>query len=206
LGSQSTTPSPRLSIVSSRSIPPYRVALKSFQDTLLLQGTAFVNESYIEGDVDFTWGTGSVYFRNTEIKALTSGGYYAQIRNAQGQPGNVYVNCRLTGAPEVTGVYLARIDPTVFPYSQVVFIGTAMGPHIIPAGWLLNTASTARSVEFWESKTTDLNGSPLDLNQRAPFSRQLTDQEAARWSDPAYVLEGWVPQLERRDEPSIHVR
>jgi hypothetical protein len=153
-----------------------RVALKSFQDTLLLQGTGFVNESYIEGDVDFTWGTGSVYFRNTEIKALTSGGYYAQIRNAQGQPGNVYVNCRLTGAPDVTGVYLARIDPTVFPYS--------LGPHILPAGWLLNNASTARSVEFWE----------------------LTDQEAARWSDPAYVLEGEVPQLERRDEPSIHVR
>src|SRR5215207_5258550 len=39
-----------------------RVNLKSFQDTLLLQSQTnqggFVNESYIEGDIDFLWGTG----------------------------------------------------------------------------------------------------------------------------------------------------
>jgi pectin methylesterase-like acyl-CoA thioesterase len=170
-----------------------RVNLKSFQDTLMLQGGGFVNNSYIEGDVDFMWGSGAVYFQNSELKAVTSSGYYTQIRNGQGQNGNVYVNCRLTAADGVTGMYLARIDPTVFPYSQVVYINTAMGAHIIPAGWLLNNATTAPNVQFWEYKSTDATGAALNVSQRAPFSRQLSAAEAAQWSDPAFVLGGWSP-------------
>lgn len=90
-------------------------------------------------------------------------------------------------------MYLARIDPTVFPYSQVAYINCAMGPHIIPAGWLLNNATTAPNVQFWEYKSTNLNGSALDVSQRASFSRQLTAAEASQWSNPAFVLSGWVP-------------
>ncbi len=172
------------------------VNLISFQDTLLLQGKGFVNDSYIEGDVDFMWGVGTVFFQNCELKAVTSNGYYTQIRNGQGANGDVFVNCRLTRADDsITGSYLARIDPTVFPYSQVVYINTAMGPHIRPVGWLLNNATEAPDVQFWEYHSTDLDGAPLDVSQRAPFSRQLSDAEAAQWSDPAFVLGGWVPDL-----------
>lgn len=170
-----------------------RVNLFSYQDTLLLQGSGFVTDSFIEGDVDFMWGTGSVFFQNCELKAATSGGYYTQIRNVQGQAGYVFVHSWLTAEPGVSGSYLARIDPTVFPYSQVVYINVAMGPHIIPAGWLLNNATTAPSAQFWEYNSVDLSGNRLDVSQRAPFSRQLSSTEAAVWSDPAYVLGGWVP-------------
>jgi pectin methylesterase-like acyl-CoA thioesterase len=169
-----------------------RVNLKSFQDTLLLQGAAMVTNSYIEGDTDFMWGNGAVYFSNCELKSVTSGGYNTQIRNGQGQNGNVYVNCRLTSASGISGVYLSRIDPTVFPFSQVAYINCAMGPHIIPVGWLLNNSSSAPNVQFWEYKTTDLNGAPVDVSQRLSYSRQITAQEAAQWSDPGFVL-GWVP-------------
>jgi hypothetical protein len=173
------------------------VNLMSYQDTLLLQGKGFVNDSYIEGDVDFMWGNGTVFFQNSELKAVTSNGYYTQIRNAQGVNGDVFVNCRLTRANDsITGSYLARIDPNVFPYSQVVYINAAMDAHIRPVGWLLNNASEAPDVQFWEYHSTDLDGNALDVSQRAPFSRQLTDAEAALWSDPAYVLGGWVPNLE----------
>lgn len=172
------------------------VNLMSFQDTLLLQGKGFVNDSYIEGDVDFMWGGGTVFFQNCELKAVTSNGYYTQIRNGQGVNGDVFVNCRLTRADDtIIGSYLARIDPNVFPYSQVVYINTAMGPHIRLVGWLLNNATDAPDVQFWEYHSTDLDGAPLDVSQRAPFSRQLSDAEAAQWSDPAFVLGGWVPDL-----------
>jgi hypothetical protein len=170
-----------------------RVSLFSFQDTLLLQGAGLVTDSFIEGDVDFMWGTGAVYFQNCELKAATAGGYYTQIRNGQGQGGYVFVNSRLTSEPGVTGMYLARIDPTVFPYSQVVYLNCAMGAHVLPAGWLLNNATIAPSVEFWEYGSTDLSGGALNVSQRAPFSRQLTMQEAAQWLDPAHLLGGWVP-------------
>jgi hypothetical protein len=141
------------------------------------------------------WGTGAVYFQNCELKAATAGGYYTQIRNGQGQGGYVFANSRLTSEPGVTGMYLARtrIDPTVFPYSQVVYLNCAMGAHVLPAGWLLNNFSVGPSVEFWEYGSTDLNGVALNVSQRAPFSRQLTAQELAQWLDPAPLLGGWVP-------------
>jgi hypothetical protein len=36
-------------------------------------------------------------------------------------------------------------------------------------------------------------GAMVDTSQRLPCSRQLTDGEAAQFSDPAFVLNGWVP-------------
>jgi pectin methylesterase-like acyl-CoA thioesterase len=176
-----------------------RVNLKSFQDTLLLQspGTnsmgGFVTDSYIEGDVDFVWGNGSAYFQNCELKMVTSNGFYTQIRNVSGKSGNVFVNCRLTGAAGVTGGFLGRIDPGVFPFSQVVYINCAMGPNVIPVGWRLDNATVAPNVQFCEYNSTDLNGAPLDVSQRAAFSCQLTAAQAAQLSDPAFVLGGFSP-------------
>jgi hypothetical protein len=171
-----------------------RVTLKSYQDTLFLQGLAMIRDSFIEGDVDFLWGAGTVFIRNTEIRAVRSGGYITQIRNGQAQNGYVFVNCRLTAPEGISGVYLSRIDPNVFPYSQVIFIDTEMGPHIHPAGWLLNNAATAPNVQFFEYRSVTPAGAPVDVSQRLNVSRQLTAAEAARWSDPAVVLNGWVPK------------
>ncbi len=188
-----------------------RVNLMSFQDTLLMQGQGSVTNSYIEGDVDFMWGGGAVFFQNCELKALrTNLNYYVQARNPLGSlgihNGYVYVNCRLTRAPNVGDAtsYLARIDPRPsdpsavppifgWPFSQVVYINCAMDAHIRPEGWLLNNATDAPNVQFWEYRSTDLNGDPLDVSRRAPFSRQLTDEEAAFWSDPANVLAVALP-------------
>ncbi|MDQ6707197.1 MAG: hypothetical protein M3Z85_14625, partial [Acidobacteriota bacterium] len=113
--------------------------------------------------------------------------------NGMGQAGFVYLNDRLTSEPDVTNMYLSRIDPTVFPYSQAAYINASMGAHIIPAGWLLNNAAMVPDVRFWEYNSTDPDGTPLDVSKRAAFSRQLTKEEAVQWSDPAFVLGGWVP-------------
>jgi pectin methylesterase-like acyl-CoA thioesterase len=187
-----------------------RVNLLSFQDTLLLQSQGaqgdFVNESYIEGDVDFTWGAGTVYFLNTELKdvapATRPQAYYSQIRNPQGKNGNVYVNCRLTRSSDTpdNSAYLSRIDPDDFPYSQVVWIDTLMDRHIRPEGWLFNnpsldpTPANYPNIRFWEYNSRDINtGLPIDVSQRHPLSRQLTAEEAAFWRNPANVLGGWLP-------------
>jgi pectin methylesterase-like acyl-CoA thioesterase len=158
-----------------------------------MQGSGYVNDSYLEGDVDFILGSGAVFFRNTELKALTSGGYYVQSRNGQTGKGYVFVGCKLTAAEGVNNVWLARVDPGVFPYSQVVWINSQMGPHIQPAAWLLNNATSSATVQFWESNTRDLSGAPVNVTQRAPFSRQLAPAEALQWADPAFVL-GWTPR------------
>ena len=175
-----------------------QVNLKSFQTRYCCRVRTnnmggFVTDSYIEGDVDFVWGNGSAYFQNCELKMVSSNGIYTQIRNVQGKSGNVFVNCRLTSAAGITGGFLGRIDPGVFPFSQVVYINCAMGPHVLPVGWRLDNTPTAPNVQFWEYNSTDLNGAPLDVSQRASFSRQLTATEAAQWINPAFVLGGFAP-------------
>jgi pectin methylesterase-like acyl-CoA thioesterase len=172
------------------------VALLSYQDTLRLQGRGFVTHSFIQGDVDFTWGFGAVMIADSELESMHAG-YVTQVRNDATHHGYVFLRDRLTAASGVAdgSVYLGRIDPTVYPYSQAVFIGTAMGSQIAPAGWLLNNADCGKggNLQFWEYGSTDLSGAPLDTSARLSCSRQLTAAEAARWSDPATVLDGWEP-------------
>jgi pectin methylesterase-like acyl-CoA thioesterase len=114
-----------------------RVSLLSFQDTIRIQGLGYVTNSFIQGDVDFTWGVGTVFWTHDELKSMHAG-YVTQIRNSQGQNGYVFFDDTLTHAPGVAdgSVYLGRIDPTVYPYSQAVYIDTTMDTHINPAGWL----------------------------------------------------------------------
>ena len=173
-----------------------RVNLLSYQDTIRIQGLGYVANSYIQGDVDFTWGTGTVFWTHDVLKSLHAG-YVTQVRNSQGRNGYVFYDDTLTYAPGVAAgsVYLARIDPTVYPYSQAVYIDTRMGADISPVGWLLNNAdcSAATHVQFWEYGSMTPQGQPVDTSQRLACSRQLTAAQAAQWSDPAFVLGGWVP-------------
>ncbi len=183
-----------------------QVNLKSFQDTLLTQKSAFINNSYIEGDVDFMWGNGATYFKNTELKSLRDGGYYTQIRNNSGVYGNVYVNCRFTkGAGITSGNYLSRIDPDDFPFSQVVLIDSQMDSHIIPAGWRFDNptnpvdAANYPNIRFWEYNSTALDAvTPIDCTQRHPISRNscnnpLSTAEADFYRNPANIT-GFTPQ------------
>ncbi|WP_320774768.1 pectinesterase family protein [Streptomyces sp. CRN 30] len=171
------------------------VRVVSFQDSLRLQGRAYVTGSYVEGDVDFLWGTGGVYVRDSELRSLDIG-YISQIRNAAGAPGAVLVDTRLTRADSVAdgSVLLSRIDSR-FPASQAVFLDTAMDTHVAPVGWGLTgfDCSTGQDLRFWEYGSTDLAGTPVDTGARLPCSRQLSAAEAREWRDPARLLAGWDP-------------
>lgn len=177
-----------------------RVHLLSYQDTLRLQGRGYVSHSYIEGDVDFTWGFGAVMIADSELKSMHAG-YITQVRNDATHPGYVFLRDKFTAAAGVAdgSVYLGRIDPKVYPASQAVFIDSQLGPHIAPAGWLLNngTCALGAGLQFWEYGSTSPSGAPVDTSARLPCSRQISAAEAARWSDPATVLSGWKPRHDR---------
>lgn len=182
-----------------------RVNLLSRQDTLLTNtGTAFITDSYIEGNVDFMWGTAAAYYQRCELKALDVGtatvGFYTQVRNGATGFGNVYVDCRLTAADGVVGkvqYFLGRVDPGPgnFPYSQCMYLNCAMGAHIDPAGWRLDNATSSPTVQYFEYKSTDLSGATLDVTKRHVSSRQLSETEANFWRNPANVLGGWNPSV-----------
>ncbi|GAB2964477.1 hypothetical protein GCM10023080_027020 [Streptomyces pseudoechinosporeus] len=175
-----------------------RTRILSYQDSLRLQGRAFVTDSYVEGDVDFVWGTGGVYMQNSELKSLDTG-YLTQIRNAADGPGNVFVNTRLTRAGSVPdgSVLLGRIDSR-FPGSQVVFLDSVMDAHIAPVGWGLTgfDCTQAAALRFWEYGSTARDGTPADTSGRLACSRQLDAEQAAKWRDPAVLLDGWEPRTD----------
>jgi pectin methylesterase-like acyl-CoA thioesterase len=178
-----------------------RVRILGFQDSLRLQGQAFVTDSYVQGDVDFVWGTGGVFMQDSELKALHEG-YYNQVRNIDDGPGNIFVRVRLTRAPDVPddSVFLARAELSRFPTSQAVFIDSAMDGHVKKTGWQItspNDCAAAGQIRFWEYHSTDLTGRPLDTSTRLACSRQLGDEEAARLRDPSFVFGGWHPVVPR---------
>jgi pectin methylesterase-like acyl-CoA thioesterase len=190
-------------------------SFKGLQDTLLLTGQVYVVNSLIEGDVDFVWGNGVVYFDHCEIKDVSRKGYNVQARNGAGALGYTFVGCSLTADPGITGHYLARTDKNnMSPASQVAYIDCTMGPHITPAGWLIDgytrPAADAGApdggptwvftgLRFQEYHSVDPTGVPVDVSQRIPESKQLSDAEAAQLRDVTYVLGGWNPRAATPD-------
>ncbi|MEA3188356.1 MAG: hypothetical protein QOD99_2186 [Chthoniobacter sp.] len=194
------------------------VDLYGFQDTWQSSGQVYVQDTYIEGDVDFMWGGGPAFFKNCTFKMMRSiGGLFTQIRNgdpATTNHGFVYLNCTLTAIAGASEQFLTRIDPAGFPYSEVVWLNCTMGNFLnstvavsgadYNAGWWklnnANASTLAPNLHFWDYNTRDPNGNAMDFSPRPVYTRKLTspadDTIINNYSNPAYVLGGgWTPQL-----------
>lgn len=167
----------------------------SFQDTLLISGSMYLSDCYIEGDVDYIWGYGTVFFERCHLRTMRSGAYINQARNDAATLGYFYVDCTLSQPTGVSGSVFARIDQASFPYSQVVFINTTMPTNlIVSTGWSIYGSGPVDGIRFWEYKSVDPSGNPINVSMRHSASRQLTDEEAAYWRNPANVFSGWNPK------------
>ncbi len=181
----------------------------SYQDTIQINGQAYVSNCYIEGDVDFMWGTGPCFFENCTARMLRPNAYYTQIRNPGTNHGYVYYHCTLDGVAGLSGDYLSRIAPSRFPNSEVVLVDCVLDQSVAPVGWRFDragpgSADTAPTdpakVHFWEYNSHAADGKPVDVSQRFPASRQPTQPEDAalikNYSDPTFVLgSDWNPKL-----------
>jgi hypothetical protein len=84
-----------------------------------------------------------------------------------------------------------------YPNAEAVLINAKL-EGISPVGWGAMGGDTA-NMHYWEFNSTNLSdGTPIDVTQRKPESRQLTiekDAETiANYRNPAYVL-GWTPAM-----------
>jgi pectin methylesterase-like acyl-CoA thioesterase len=178
----------------------------SYQDTLQINGQAYLANCHIEGDVDFMWGTGPSFFENCTARTLRSGAYYTQVRNPATHHGFVYLHCTFDGALDVTDNFFSRIEPHRFPHSEVVLIDCILGPSVGAPGWQLQAAPKGTApgdtddLQFWEAGSRNAAGEPIDVSQRLAVSRQLTPPtDAALIADyrsPTFVLgSNWHPRL-----------
>ena len=166
----------------------------SYQDTLLWDGRIYAKNDLIEGNVDYVWGGGVVYFDSCEIRTINrSGGVIVQARNAAGAYGYVFVNCKLTSDSVSTGIALARIDLTMYPGSMVAYVNCQMTSNVAPVGWTIIAGTDASQLRFWEYQSVTPSGTAVDVSKRYAGSMQISASEAATLSSPSTVLSGWQP-------------
>jgi len=187
--------------IGSQAVAAYvntdRVVFRScrflgWQDTLFAHGgRQYYQDCYVEGHVDFIFGSGTAVFENCTIHSKGQGYVTAQWRLSDAETnGFVFRNCRLTGADTGTGAYLGR---PWRPYGRVVFIDCWMDAHIKPEGWD-NWRDPARekTARFAEYKSSGPGAKP---SARVPWSRQLNQEEIRPFATKLFLkgVDGWNP-------------
>jgi pectinesterase len=173
------------------------VRVIGFGDALQVNGQAYIVDSIIEGSGDTILGRGAAFFERCTLRSRS---VFMWIRNTAANHGNVFKDCTFIGTAEPTT--LARSPKngnSTYPYAEAVLLNCALS-GILPEGW--SAADEGGNVRFWEYRSRNADGSPVDVSKRSALSRQLDEKKDAQliadYSSPAFVLDGWKPELAKR--------
>jgi pectinesterase len=174
------------------------VTIEGSGDALQVNDSAYLTDCQIVGYGDNILGRGPAFFNHCELISLF--GPHMWIRNTSANHGNVFVNSKFwtTGGRETVIARSPTNHGKNYPHSEAVLIRCALA-GISPEGWGLVGGDTS-NIHYWEYNSTNIgDGKPADVSQRAPFSRQLTQEQdaetIANYSNPTYVLDGWIPTM-----------
>lgn len=174
-------------------------SFKGYQDTIYtgnpreagvlsdtgMEHRQYFEDCYIEGDVDFIFGNGTVVFQNCEIYSMdrheeagkTNGYITAASTNPETKYGYVFLNCRLTSNAAEDTVYLGR------PWrdaASVAFVNCDMGAHIKKEGWHnwgnLQKEKTSRYSEWGTT------GSGANAQERVSWAKEIPTEERKRYT------------------------
>ena len=170
------------------------------QDTLLVHGAvrAYFYQAYVEGDVDFIYGSGTSVFDNSEIFSSTRNQSNNGYVTASATPGArsygiLIVDSRLTSDAAAGTVYLGRPwhpggDTTADP--QVLIRDSVLGAHIRTAQpWTDMSGFSWQDARLAEYRNT---GAGATVNSNRP---QLSAAAAANYTAQKYLAgaDGWNP-------------
>lgn len=162
------------------------------QDTLYNFGKhcrQYFEDCYIEGTVDFIFGSSTAVFNRCTIHSLSKGYLTAPSTPQDEAYGYVFIDCRLTAADGVEKVYLAR---PWRPYAKSVFIHCEMGGHILPVGWHnWNKKDAEKTIFFAEYENTGAGAATK--KERAKFGHQLKNLKGYSIEEILTGEDGWNP-------------
>jgi pectinesterase len=161
-----------------------------WQDTLMINnGRQYFASCYIEGRVDFIYGSAAAVFDRCEIHSKNGGHITAANTPADRPFGFVFQHCKLTGDPNpwispagipanTNSVPEADLGRPWRPYASVAYLNCEMGDHIKPEGWNnwrnATNELTARYVEY------NSTGPGANPDKRFKWTKQLTKEEAEK--------------------------
>ncbi len=165
-----------------------------------IRGRHLFYRCFLQGDVDFIFGSGTAYFEECTIFSKMPGdrpapenpdeeviyGYVTAASTHPGFPyGYVLSHCKLISDCPKGSVYLGRPWKE---YAKTVFLACELGEHIHPLGWH-DWGKTHGNFYYGEYGSYGPGANP---EARADFSHQLTEEEAGEYTVEK-VLEGWNP-------------
>jgi pectate lyase len=174
------------------------VHLQSHQDTWLNSGgRAYVENSIIEGSVDFVWGYNPVYFKNCDIIFTRKGSVVVQPRNSAQTHGYVFNECTLRAKNSAfTDNKFARDAGSGYPDGEVAWLNTQIIGNVLAADpWTIRDGMDENRLRFCEYKSKDGNGNLLTITGAQRQRLQCTDAEASNLQQVSAVLDGWQPQV-----------
>ncbi len=148
-------------------------------------GKQYYKNCYIQGDIDFIFGSATAVFENCELYSNDLGkeenGYVTAASTYEGQEfGYVFMNCRFTSDAKKETVYLGR---PWRDYAKTVLIHCEIGEHIHKEGWHDWNKELARRVAFYgEYDSYTHEQKPAVLDQRVPWSHILNEEDVAKYT------------------------
>ncbi|KAL1799158.1 hypothetical protein ACET3X_003195 [Alternaria dauci] len=186
-GTQQNIASLGFAVQSSKFAALYGCQIYGNQDTLSVSGNLFTFKTYIEGNVDFIYGSGSAYFLDSTIASNEDGiSITAHKRTTNTTAaGFVFDQSRIVpaaGSGSFSSVSLGRPWNS---FSRVAYVACYLDAMISPAGWSPWSKSNPQtdSVTYGEYHNT---GPGSAICKRASFSQQLSDTTVAQFQLAAF--------------------
>ena len=165
-----------------------------WQDTLWVDGTrAYFTDCYVEGRIDFIFGSGTAVFEKCHLHSVDGGCVTASGAEPEKPFGLVFLKCKVTCAEDRT--FLGS------PWKHgaaTAFIECELGENLRPEGWKKWAETdhhlTARFVEYGNT------GPGANTSKRPAWTRQLSDAEAKNYTVENILggEDGWDPRSVRR--------
>ncbi|WP_339319528.1 pectinesterase family protein [Paenibacillus sp. FSL R10-2734] len=170
------------------------VSILGHQDTLYTSGYGrqLYDHCYIEGTVDFVFGSATAVFNECELHSIDRhNGYVTAPSTGNAQTyGYVFLNCRLTTSASAETVSLGRPWK---PYGSSIFVNTWMDRHIRRGGWDNwrdpNKEITSRFAEYGST------GPGAEQADRVGWAKMLTEKAVATLTISSVLSgdDGWNP-------------
>ncbi|RZK56348.1 MAG: pectin esterase [Pedobacter sp.] len=162
-----------------------------FQDTLYTYGHGsrqYYYKCYIEGTVDFIFGSSTAVFEECEIFCKKGGYVTASSSPDTSKYGYVFINSKITGDAPDNSFFLGR---PWRPFAKAVFINCDLGKMIKAEGWNnWGKESNEQTAFYAEYKSTGAGANPKG---RVAWSHQLNETTVKEYSLDK-IFNGWNPK------------